>query len=237
MLMHRGRRTPTGNRVLILFVGVGAFLICGIIGLTALFLVQPAPRPLGTALPGGTPVAAATPLAVGARPSGWAVRMVTHPATGQPEGVVDDEQVYRMVRDDYLLGEAWFLSQAPTLTQAAPEAAARQLEVYFVGARLSEMQGLLTYFRDQGRTYTAALTGRAIEVRNFAADGRQVYLADSWAGGQAVWRALDTGAVVAEPELAAGLIIVTMQYDPARGRWRAAAVRVVQAEATGGQTP
>ncbi|MBU0495605.1 MAG: hypothetical protein KKB13_27470 [Chloroflexi bacterium] len=225
MFMRRGQPTPTARRVRRLVGIVGALLVLGILGLAGLLLAQPdEPVPLAPGPPALTPLV--TPLAASDRPTTWTVQLTTHPATGRPEGVVDDARVYRMVRDDYLAGEGWFMTQAVTLTQLPAEALTAQLAPYFGGPRLHELAGLVAHFRDQGRAYTVTLTTRQIEVRNFAADGQQVYLGDSWAGGTVTWYALDGGTMVAAQDLPAGLVMVTMRYDPELGRWREAAVRV-----------
>ncbi|MBU0492217.1 MAG: hypothetical protein KKB13_10260 [Chloroflexi bacterium] len=232
MFMRRGQQTPTARRVWRLWGLVGVLLILSIVGLTASFLAQPdEPPALAPGPPTGTPHG--TPLAASERPVTWTVRLITHPATGQPEGVADDPRVYRMVQDDYLAGGEWFLTQAVTLTQLSAAASTSQLETYFTGPRLHEMAGLLAHFRDQGRAYTVTLAARQIEVRNFAADGQRVYLGDSWTGGTVTWYALGGQVAPTEQPLPAGMIIVTMLYDPAQGRWREAAARVPASQATG----
>jgi hypothetical protein len=152
------------------------------------------------------------------------VRLTTHPATGQPEGVVDDPRVVEMVKADYLEGAAWILTNALTLTRSIT--AAPQLETYFTGQRYWQEVGLLDHFRTTRQAFTTTLRERRLEVRNFTADGQEVFLGDSWAGGQAIRYSLDTEAVIGVEELPAGMVIITMRYDKERGRWRELAQRV-----------
>jgi len=189
------------------------------------------PNPLATmvappVVPASPTAARPTATAAPGRPTAWTVRRVFNPALGRTEGVVDDERVARMVQDDYLAGECWFYDQATALAQDLP-AAEGALSDYFARPRLDELVGLLHHCRTQGEYYRAELQDRRLEVRNFAADGRQVYLGDSWTGGRLYWLTLDGGVVQREVEMPAGMVVVTMRYDAVRGRWRTTMVRVV----------
>ncbi|MBU1747869.1 MAG: hypothetical protein KKA73_09275 [Chloroflexi bacterium] len=225
MLMQRGQRTTAAKRLLRWFGFVGIFLVLSIVGLAVVFMNQPAdPVPLDpnaiAHVPPGTPTVGSIQ---GGRPITWTVRLETSSLTGRPVGVTDDARVYQMVEDDYRAAERWFLTQVVTLTQSSSPV--DLLEQYYTGQRLQEMAGGVALFRDKGQAYRSELIDRRIEVKNFAADGRQVYLGDSWAGGTVWWYSLATGEVVEEKAVPGGMAIITMLYDDQLGRWRSAAVR------------
>jgi hypothetical protein len=231
--MRYGAPTPTANRLLRLLGIVGVMLVLSIIGLAVVFWNQPIEPP--AVVPGlagwGTPITTSAGTARTDRPASWTVRMATHPATGQPEGVVDDPRVYEMVQADYLEGEEWVVTNALTLTKSGT--AAQQLETYFADQRLGVVMGRLDHWRTTRQAFTTTtrggfLAGRQIEVRNFTPDGQEVFLGDSWAGGKLIEFSLDTGAVIREVAVTPGILIATMRYDPARGRWREVLVRGMQ---------
>ncbi|MBU0495063.1 MAG: hypothetical protein KKA73_11670 [Chloroflexi bacterium] len=180
------------------------------------------PRPSPTSVPTLLPTIAQTPT----RPVAWTVYIITDTVTGALVGVTDDARVYQMVEDDYLAAEQWFSTQILALTQSS--APVDLLQQYYTGQRLQEMVGAVALFRDKDQSFRSELIDRRIEVKNFSADGRQVYLGDSWAGGTVWWYSLTTGEIVEEKEVPGGMAIITMLYDDQLGRWRSAAVRTVE---------